>query len=151
VAAPRSKEAVALVWQFLASNREGVLSTHSVSRSGYPFGSLAPYALTERGEPLLLLSDLAEHTRNLQADARASLFVREEGAIHAQAAMRVTLLGMVSPAPDDAALRERYVARHPSAQAYFQLGGFGLYVLHTEHLRVIERFGEMGWLSAPFD
>src|SRR5437879_12351747 len=56
----------------LAAERHAVLATLSASRDGWPFASVAPYALSADGEPLLLLSDLAEHTRNVRADPRAS-------------------------------------------------------------------------------
>ncbi len=138
------------VREFLASQREGVLSTLSVRHGGYPFGSLTPYALTDAGDPLLLLSDLAEHTRNVQADARASLFVQTPGAEDSQDALRVTLLGTVHRAYG-AGLRERYVAWHESATGYFQMQDFHLYMLSVQHVRFVAGFGEMGWLSAPFD
>src|SRR5438045_1483725 len=104
---------------FLAVQHEGVLSTLSARHAGWPFGSLTPYALTAAGEPILLLSDLAEHTRNLQADPRASLFVQEGG----QEAMRVTLLGTVTR-DEDPDQRERYVASHPQAERYFTMSDF---------------------------
>ncbi len=143
-------ERVETLREFLATESSGVLSTHSARHGGYPFGSLTPYALTEHGEPILLLSQLAEHTRNLQAAPRASLFVQQTGAADAQDAMRVTLLGTVARG-EDAELRERYVARHPQAESYFAMADFGLYVLRVEHVRFVAGFGEMGWLSAPFD
>lgn len=133
--------------ELLAAESSGVLSTLSARHGGYPFGSLTPYALTEQSEPILLLSQLAEHTRNLQADARASLFVQ---AGDTQADARVTLLGRIE-AKDVADLKQRYVARHPEAESYFAMADFGLYVLKVEHVRFVAGFGEMGWLSAPFD
>jgi len=63
--------------ELLATERHAVLATLSASRAGWPFASVAPYALSAAGEPLLLLSDLAEHTRNLRADPRASLMVQD--------------------------------------------------------------------------
>ena len=59
----------------LHSQRQGVLSTISLHRAGYPYGSLTPYALSRAGAPLILISALAAHTQNLLADPRASLFV----------------------------------------------------------------------------
>lgn len=51
----------------------GVLSTHSQAHPGYPFGSVVPYCLDNVGFPLLLLSHLAQHTRNLMAEPRCAL------------------------------------------------------------------------------
>jgi heme iron utilization protein len=134
------------LWAMLSAHDRGILSTLSARYGGYPFGSLTPYALTDRHMPILLLSQLAEHTRNLQADPRASLFVQ---AGESQADSRVTLLGSVEDG--DVSLRERYVARHPEAESYFAMADFGLYVLRVKHVRFVAGFGEMGWLSAPFD
>jgi putative heme iron utilization protein len=130
----------------LQTQRHGVLATLSARHDGWPFASVTPYALTETGEPILLLSALAEHTRNVQADARASLFVQEDEADR-QASARVTLLGRVEAA-DGSELRERYIAWHAQAREYFAMADFGLYVLRLETARFVRGFGEMGWLDA---
>src|SRR5437588_12876134 len=59
--------------------RMGTLCTLSRKHPGFPFGSLMPYALDERGNPIFLVSSMAMHTQNLQADPRASLFVPHPG------------------------------------------------------------------------
>jgi putative heme iron utilization protein len=143
-------ERLAAVRALLESQREGVLATLSKRHGGYPFGSLTPYALTSEGDPILLLSALAEHTRNVLADPRASLFVQRGDVEDSQAEARVTLLGTanLSPEPEH---RTRYVARHPRGEEYLSLGDFATYVLRVEHIRFVAGFGEMGWLSAPFD
>ena len=103
------------------------------------------------GEPLLLLSDLAEHTRNVRADARASLFV-QDGACLAdpQAGCRVTILGQVEPVGETelSSARQAYLARHPRAAEYVAMGGFQLYVLRVREARFIGGFGDMGWIDA---
>ncbi|HEV7666522.1 MAG TPA: pyridoxamine 5'-phosphate oxidase family protein [Chloroflexota bacterium] len=136
--------------ELLAAERFGVLATHSARRPGWPFASLAPYALDERGGPVLLLSDLAEHTRNIRADARVSLLVQQTSDEEdPQAAARVTLLGMLVALPSDAApsAREHYVARHPRAAEYAALSDFRVYGLSVTEARFIGGFGNMGWLS----
>src|SRR5882762_8671690 len=80
----------------LEQESNGVLATLSARRDGWPFASVAPYAVTEAGEPVLLLSRLAEHTRNLQADSRASLLVQDHDSLSdPQAGARITILGHV--------------------------------------------------------
>jgi hypothetical protein len=59
----------------VAGTNLATLSTVSRKRSGYPFGSLMPYAIDAKGRPIFLISSLAMHTQNLRADPRASLFV----------------------------------------------------------------------------
>jgi putative heme iron utilization protein len=144
----------------LDAERVGLLSTTSVHRPGYPYGSLTPFALSERGAPLLLLSGLAAHTKNLLADPRACLFVGDlASAEDPLAGARVSLLGVCRRVPavtsasasasdvDDA--RARYVTRHPRAEAYFQLGDFGLWELVVEEARLISGFGSMRWMPFP--
>ena len=78
--------------------RTGALSTHSRQQPGYPFGSVAPYAPDERGRPVFLISGLALHTKNLEADPRASLLIAPVEAIEDPLAVaRVTLLGEAAP------------------------------------------------------
>jgi len=139
------------VRELLAAERHAVLATLSARRGGWPFPSLAPYALSTDGEPLLLLSDLAEHTHNLRADPRASLFVQDGNArADPQAGSRVTILGQVEPVaePELTTARAAYLGRHPHAADYLTLGDFRLFVLRIRAARFIGGFGEMGWIDA---
>src|SRR4029077_6692818 len=82
----------------LAAESVGVLSTLSVHRAGYPYGSVTPYALSAAGAPRLLRSGLPAHTKNLPADPRACLFVGDRtAAADPQAGARVSLLGRAAP------------------------------------------------------
>lgn len=128
----------------LEAGRSGALSTHSVEKPGFPFASLALYALDERGRPLFLLSGLAVHARNLTADARASLMVAEGDS---QASARVTVIGRavrLSGAQSDAA-RVSYLVRHPEAKAWASFGDFALWRLEPEDAYVVGGFGSAGW------
>src|SRR5690349_1029004 len=81
----------------LRRNKNGVLATVSKRLGGYPFGSIAPFALDARGEPILFTSTIAEHTKNFEADPRASLLIQEEAKDDdAQAHGRITLVGRVA-------------------------------------------------------
>jgi len=134
----------------LAAESVGVLSTISVHRPGFPYGSVTPYALSAQGAPLLLLSRLAAHTKNLLADPRASLFVGDRSAAEdPQAGGRVSLLGRVSPLPDGDApdARQRYIARWPRAADYLALGDFFFWRFEIEEARLIAGFGEIRWLD----
>jgi putative heme iron utilization protein len=134
----------------LAAETVGLLSTLSVHRAGFPYGSLTPFAVSAQGRPLLLLSGLAAHTKNLQADPRACLFVGDRSAAaDPLAGARASLLGRaarVAPSAE-ADARTRYVARHPQASAYFQLSDFGLWELVVEEARLISGFGSMRWVG----
>ena len=78
--------------RYLRAHRYGILSTLSQKLGGYPFGSLAPYVLDHAARPVILVSRLAEHTRNIDADPRVSLLVYESSG-DPQAAARITLSG----------------------------------------------------------
>jgi putative heme iron utilization protein len=135
--------------ELVRQQRQGVLSTLSLHKPGWPFGSIAPYALNERGEPILLMSGLAQHTKNALADSRASLLVQENAtAEDPQAFGRVTLLGRISRAADDRQARARYLARHPAAARTASGHDFQLYILSIEEARFIGGFGEIHWLPA---
>ncbi len=132
--------------ELLAAERHGVLATISIRKAGWPFVSVAPYALSDDGEPLFLLSDLAEHTRNLRSDPRASLLVQDSTALEdPQAGARVTLLGTVE-IHDNGSARERYLQRHPEAVDYAAMGDFHVWRLHVTEARFVNGFGDMGWL-----
>ena len=133
----------------LEANGVGTLCTIASEPAGYPFGSLVAFAALD-GTPVLLISELAEHTRNLHADARASLLIAEASAGAPLAGARVTLLGRCTPlgVSEQQRARSAYLARHPSARAYASLSDFKLYQLQVETARVVAGFGRMAWLSA---
>jgi heme oxygenase (biliverdin-IX-beta and delta-forming) len=132
----------------LAAARTAALATVSVE-GGFPFGSLVAYAVDDVGRPLLCLSDLAEHSRNLAADRRASLMASEAGTGDPLALARVTLLGTVVELRDDlrAAAQHTYRERHPDA-FYAAFGDFRLYRLDVSSVRYVGGFGRMSWVSA---
>src|SRR5262252_8279798 len=83
------------------SGRIGSLSTISRKQPGFPFGSLMPYGLDSQGRPIFLISTMALHTQNLQADPRASLFVTEPDASgDTLGSSRVTLIGSALRIPE---------------------------------------------------
>jgi putative heme iron utilization protein len=69
------------VQQLLRHSYQGVLSTHSVHLQGYPFGSVVPFCLDNQGRIVILISELAQHTKNIKQDSRCSLLVFAEGMI----------------------------------------------------------------------
>ena len=80
IAAER-KDPAAAARRLLRAERQGALATLSLHKEGWPFVSVAPYAVSARGEPLLLLSALAQHTKNALADSRSSLLVQESAGL----------------------------------------------------------------------
>ena len=134
----------------MARERTGMLSTLSRRQSGYPFGSLMPYALDESGQPIFLISSLAMHTRNLETDPRASLFVAESTATEDPlAAGRMTVMGRAErvPAADVAAARTAYLARHTNASNWVDFEDFSFWRLGIVDVYWVGGFGAMDWLT----
>lgn len=133
--------------QFLRSTQRGILSTHSTKFDGYPFGSVAPFVLDHNCQPIVLISTIAEHTKNIIANPKVSLlvFASDEDL---QANARLTLLGnAVKIDKEDANLRARYLRYLPQAASYFDMHDFSFYRIEIAQMRYIAGFGKMGWLS----
>ena len=131
--------------------RTGALSTLSRRHPGHPFGSLMPYAIDERGEPLVLISTLAMHTQNLHADPRASLLVTQPGGGgDPLAAGRVTLMGRAHRVAGEeaAAARPAYLDRHPNAAYWVDFGDFAFWRLAVEDVYFVGGFAAMDWVEA---
>ena len=119
----------------------GVLSTHSMDVEGYPFGSIAPFVVGYDCEPTILISDIAQHTRNIKHDNKVSLTVFEYNADDAQAGSRLTWMGDAEPVdPSDAETRHRYLRHFPSAVSYFDTHDFGFYRIRLRRARFIGGF-----------
>jgi heme oxygenase (biliverdin-IX-beta and delta-forming) len=130
--------------------RTGTLGTLSRRHPGHPFVSVMPYAPDERGRPLLLISRLAMHTQNLEADPRASLLVAQPGVGEDPLALaRLTLMGRAARlGPDQhAAARETYLARHPNAVHWVEFDDFSFWRLDLVDLYFVGGFGAMGWVE----
>ena len=134
--------------QFLRSTRTAILSTHSAKFEGFPFGSVAPFVLDHQCQPIILISNIAEHTKNIAANPKVSLLVFA-GAEDLQANARLTLLGTAHALnkDEDANLRARYLRYLPQASGYFDMHDFAFYRIQIETCRYIAGFGKMGWLS----
>jgi heme iron utilization protein len=94
----------------------------------YPFVSLVLPAQAKDGELILLLSDLSDHARNLQRDARASLLL--DGTLELKEPLtgpRLTLIGEVQVSPDQQGDKARYLEVHPEAELYAGFGDFRFY------------------------
>jgi putative heme iron utilization protein len=127
---------------------KGALGTHGRS-GGHPYASLVATATAADGAPVLLLSGLAEHTRNLAADPRASLLVDGTGpGPEALTGARVTVVGLLHKVDEGgaeaaASARARYLSRHPDAVAYVDFGDFALYRLEPDWAHLVAGFGRI--------
>lgn len=134
--------------RYLRSQRHGALATISKKLAGYPFGSLVPFVLDHAAQPVIFISRLAEHTRNIDVNPRVSLLVHEP-ATDVQAAARLTLVGDAARVTSGLdALRARYLNHFPGAERLFALGDFSFYRIAPVMLRFIGGFGAIHWISA---
>lgn len=129
----------------------GTLSTLAVEPAGYPFGSVATYALDDDGTPLVLMSSMAEHAHNLAQDRRCSLLVTapEPNGTSRLAGPRATLLGDMVPvgAEDQDAATSTYLTVHPGA-FWAEFPDFAVHRLQIAAVRYVRGFGEMSWVDA---
>ena len=133
--------------QLARSQRQGVLSTLSRRLEGYPFGSVAPFVLDHAGRPVILISTLAEHTRNIDSDARVSLIV-QPFAPDMQQAGRITLVGTAERLSGKASAGPRYLRYLPQAAGYFAMHDFHFYRIEPLRIRYIGGFGKIHWVEA---
>lgn len=137
----------------VAQASRGSLSTIALDPPGYPFGSVVNLATDDLGRPLTFVSTMAEHTRNLAADPRASILIAEEPPEGADplASGRVTLVGTMMrverESADYARVRGRFLAANPQA-FYVDYGDFDCYRLDPVALRYVGGFGRMSWVDA---
>jgi putative heme iron utilization protein len=137
--------------------RSGALATLSRKHAGYPFASVMPYALDEHGQPLVLISAMAMHTQNLQADPRASLLVTPPASgsppnepSDPLAAARLTLMGEARPLARGEAgtAREAYLARHPRAAYWVDFDDFSFWRLDVADVYFVGGFAAMDWVTS---
>lgn len=131
--------------------RIGSLSTLSRKQQGFPFGSVMPYGSDERGRPIFLISTMAMHTQNLQADSRASLLVTQPDASgDPLGASRVTLMGNVLAIPEGelAEALKRYLERYVNSKYWVDFEDFSFYRMDVVDVYYVGGFGVMGWVPA---
>jgi hypothetical protein len=116
--------------------------------TGGPHVSLVACATDFCGAPVLLISDLAEHTRNLRADPRASLLIDGTAGYEERlTGPRLTLVGEMRVA-DAAEVRARYLAHHPSAESYAEFGDFAFWRLALTRAHLVAGFGSIHRIAA---
>lgn len=134
--------------QIVRSQAVGALSTLSVAMEGFPFGSVATYVPDHQAQPVFLLSDLAQHSRNMKNDARSSLLVLESGAEQGVLARgRVTLVGETRVFEPEDHLRARYLRYFPDAAGFMETHDFRFYRMEVSRVRFISGFGRIHWLD----
>lgn len=127
--------------KLLREGRSGALAT-LVAGSGDPYCSLVNVATAVDGAPILLLSKLALHTKNLLADARVSLMLDERKEGDPLEGARVMLMGtcVKNSAPESGL---SYLRRHPEAEAFVTFADFGFYRMEIARAHLVAGFGRI--------
>jgi putative heme iron utilization protein len=133
--------------QMLRAHRYGALSTLSKKFDGHPFGSITPYLVDHDGSMLILISALAEHTKNIQHDPRVSLITHNQNDPHIQTQGRVTVVGEADLVAEREQAGKRYLRYFPEAQTYFTMHDFSFYRIVPIALRYIGGFGKIHWVD----
>lgn len=142
----RDKPSGELARRLIRRAGTGTLSTLDVETGGSPYGSLVLTACAHDASPLVLLSDLARHTRNFENDPRVSMLFAKPGT-EAIGLSRATLIGTMESC-DDESLRERFLRRHGGSRDHMAFADFHLYRLVPDSVHFIGGFGRIETLDA---
>src|SRR5918911_593544 len=125
--------------RLLREGRGAALAT--LDEGGAPYASLVAFATEADGAPLILISGLARHTRNLGRDPRAALLIDRRAADDPTAGPRVSLMGRmeITQAP---AARRRFRARHPGA-FYADFADFAFWRMRLDSAHLVAGFGRI--------
>jgi putative heme iron utilization protein len=128
----------------LRRSRQGALATLAVD-SGAPYCSLVNVASHPDGSPILLISRLALHTRNILGDPRVSLMLDERGPGDPLEGARIMLGGVAEKAgeAEHETLRRRYLSAHPAAQAFVDFKDFLFFWIRSSSLHLVAGFGRI--------
>jgi heme iron utilization protein len=127
--------------KLLREGRSGALAT-LMPGSGDPYCSLVNLATAADGSPLLLISTLAIHTKNVWADPRVSLMIDERKEGDPLQGARIMLMGTVA-ATDDADIRRRYLAHQPEAEMFAGFADFAFYTMTLNRVHLVAGFGRI--------
>jgi len=133
--------------RLLRRHHYGALSTTSQKFAGYPYGSFVDYVTDHQGRPVILISALAEHTRNIHQAPKVCLAVHDAGN-QMQALPRLMLMGEAKLiGPDDTHhIRARYLRYFPEVEPLLELD-FAFYRIELQHIRYIAGFAQARWVS----
>ena len=144
--APKNIEDALLARRLIRACDRAALGT--VDGDGSPYTSLVLTACDPLGAPLLLMSDLAEHSKQIAAESAVSLlFEQSAGADAPLDTPRLSVAGRATPT-EDSAVRARYLARHPDAELYADFGDFAFYRVTVDRAHLVAGFGRIRWIDA---
>jgi putative heme iron utilization protein len=136
-------DAADLARRLLRRSRQGALAT-LMSGNGDPYCSLVNLASHPDGSPILLISRLALHTKNILGDPRVSLMLDERAAGDPLEGARIMLAGTAEEVRgEDAMLRRRYLNVHPSAELFVNFKDFSFFRIRPKGAHLVAGFGRI--------
>jgi heme iron utilization protein len=129
--------------------REGQIASLSTDFKKTPFGSLVPYAIDTQGNPIVFLSDLAQHTENLKKNPKCSLMVHKIDKDDVFSSPRITFVGKLVKVPDKEreAAAKIYLKKNPQAEQIIDFGDFNFYRFEIRTIHYIGGFGDINWIT----
>src|ERR1700739_1813987 len=137
-------DAAGLARSLLRRSRQGALAT-LMADSGDPYGSLVNVASDADGAPILLISRLALHTKNILGDSRVSLMLDERAEGDPLEGSRIMLAGRAEEAGAEHVdlLRRRYLNAHPSSEAFVDFKDFSFFRIRPSGAHLVAGFGRI--------
>jgi len=129
------------VKKLLREGRSAALAT-LMTDTGAPYCSLIDVASAADGSPVLLISTMAIHTKNILADARVSIMIDERKETDPLAGARIMVMGK-AVAVDDPDIRRRYFERYPDSKMFLNFHDFGFYKVAIERVHLVAGFARI--------
>lgn len=133
---------------FMRNWDTAVLSTYQLyDKDSYPFGSITPFVLSDEGDVIILISDLANHTKNILKNNKVGLTVFDLKSKSKQASARVSLIGSAELLSEGheklSQIKEKYFTFFPNARNYLKAHNFYFTLIKPKHIHYIKTFGEI--------
>ncbi|MDA0305202.1 MAG: DUF2470 domain-containing protein [Proteobacteria bacterium] len=126
--------------------RSAILST-VMNDDGWPYGSLISVAFDVDASPIMLFSNLSDHTQNLYGDKRAALLFEEGSRLkNPQTGPRVTVMGKIQKTKEPRH-QKRFLALHPEAALYAGFGDFNFFRMKVDRIHFVGGFAQAVWLK----
>lgn len=133
----------------IALAKDGKVACLSTDYKGTPFGSLAPYALDDKGNPVIYLSTLAVHTKNIEKKAECSVMVTKVDDSDLFNSARITLVGKMVKVPKEEKekIAKAFFAKHEKAKEFAKFHDFDFYRMEIGKIYYIGGFGDIQWID----
>lgn len=134
--------------EFISLIQNSQIAALSTDYKGTPFGSLIPYTLDKHGNPVVFISKLALHTKNLSKNPKCSLMISRVNK-NVFNSSRVTFVGKMIKIPDDELkdIRKNYLSKYNMANDFIDFEDFGFYRLEIDKIYWVGGFGDIEWID----